>query len=76
VLHGGVAALIPRRAGDHVKTNRRDSERLASLARAGELEAIHVPARHIYIQIRMASRAQARFHRSQDFFGLVAVEQP
>ena len=36
-------ALIPRRAGDHVKTDRRDSERLASLARAGELEAIHVP---------------------------------
>lgn len=36
-------ALIPRRAGDHVKTDRRDSERLANLARAGELEAIHVP---------------------------------
>lgn len=36
-------ALIPRRAGDHVKTDRRDSERLASLARAGELEPIHVP---------------------------------
>src|SRR6266571_1506686 len=36
-------ALVPKRAGDHVKTDRRDSERLASLARAGELEAIHVP---------------------------------
>jgi transposase len=36
-------SLIPRRSGDHVKTDRRDSERLASLARAGELEAIHVP---------------------------------
>jgi len=36
-------ALIPRRAGDHVKTDRRDSARLASLARAGELQAIHVP---------------------------------
>jgi len=36
-------SLIPRRAGDHVKTDRRDSERLASLARAGELEPIHVP---------------------------------
>ena len=36
-------ALIPKRAGDHVKTDRRDSERLASLARAGELDAIHVP---------------------------------
>jgi transposase len=36
-------SLIPRRSGDHVKTDRRDSERLASLARSGELEAIHVP---------------------------------
>ena len=36
-------SLIPRRAGDHVKTDRRDSERLASLARAGELQGIHVP---------------------------------
>ncbi|MGH9783289.1 MAG: IS110 family transposase [Terriglobia bacterium] len=36
-------SLIPRRAGDHVKTDRRDSERLASLARAGELTPIHVP---------------------------------
>ncbi len=36
-------ALVPRRAGDHVKTDRRDSERLASLARADELAAIHVP---------------------------------
>src|SRR2546427_3820955 len=36
-------SLIPRRSGDHVKTDRRDSERLASLARAEELEAIHVP---------------------------------
>src|SRR2546428_5649803 len=36
-------SLIPRRAGDHVKTDRRDSERLASLARAGGVEASHVP---------------------------------
>jgi transposase len=36
-------ALVPKRAGDHLKTDRRDGERLASLARAGELEAIHVP---------------------------------
>ncbi len=36
-------ALVPRRAGGHVKTDRRDSERLADLARAGELEPIHVP---------------------------------
>ncbi len=36
-------SLVPRRSGDHVKSDRRDSKRLASLARAGELEAIHVP---------------------------------
>ena len=36
-------SLIPRRSGDHVKTDRRDSENLARLARAGELTGIHVP---------------------------------
>jgi transposase len=34
---------IPRRAGDRVKTDRRDSESLARLHRAGELAAIYVP---------------------------------
>ncbi len=36
-------AHIPRRAGDRVKTGRRDAEMLARLHRAGELEAVHVP---------------------------------
>lgn len=36
-------SLIPRRSGDHVKTDRRDSENLARLARAGELTGVHVP---------------------------------
>ena len=36
-------ALIPKRAGDRVKTDRRDARRLASLFRAGELTAIHIP---------------------------------
>ena len=36
-------SLIPRRSGDHVKTDRRDRENLARLARAGELTAVHVP---------------------------------
>lgn len=36
-------ALIPRRAGDRVKTDRRDCVRLAELARAGELRAVWVP---------------------------------
>ncbi len=36
-------AYTPRRAGDHVKTDRRDSVMLARLSRAGELTSIWVP---------------------------------
>lgn len=36
-------ALIPRRAGDRVKTDRRDAGQLAVLYRAGALTAIHIP---------------------------------
>ena len=36
-------SLIPVRAGDRIKTDRRDSERLARLLRAGELTPIRVP---------------------------------
>jgi transposase len=36
-------SLIPKRAGDRVKTDRRDSVRLAELARAGELRAVWIP---------------------------------
>ena len=36
-------SLIPKRAGDHVKTNRRDAEGLARNLRAGELTAVWVP---------------------------------
>src|SRR5665213_4324821 len=40
-------SLIPRRAGDRVKTDRRDAASLAKLHRAGELTAVWVPdARH------------------------------
>lgn len=39
-------ALIPRRPGDRVKTNRRDAEKLARLYRAGELTEIRVPTRN------------------------------
>ncbi|PEL03299.1 IS110 family transposase [Bacillus sp. AFS017336] len=35
--------LIPKRAGDRVKTDRRDALRLAQLLRAGELTAVWVP---------------------------------
>jgi transposase len=35
--------LISRKAGDRVKTNRRDATQLARLLRAGELTAVWVP---------------------------------
>jgi transposase len=36
-------SLIPKKAGDRVKTDRRDAESLARLHRAGELTAVWVP---------------------------------
>jgi len=44
-LHCEVVApsLIPRKASDRVKTDRRDAQQLARLYRAGELTAIYVP---------------------------------
>lgn len=36
-------SLIPQRAGDRIKTDRRDSVRLAELARAAELRAVWIP---------------------------------
>ena len=36
-------SLIPKKAGDRVKTDRRDAEKLARLLRMGELTAIRVP---------------------------------
>ena len=36
-------SLIPKKASDRVKTDRRDAEQLARLHRAGELTAIHIP---------------------------------
>lgn len=38
-----VPSLIPKAAGDKVKTDKRDARRLARLHRAGELTAIHIP---------------------------------
>ena len=37
-------SLIPRRAGERVKTDKRDASRLVRLHRAGELTAIRVPS--------------------------------
>jgi transposase len=36
-------SLIPRKAGDRVKTDKRDAAMLARLLRAGELTQVHVP---------------------------------
>ena len=36
-------SLIPSRAGERIKTDRRDALKLARLHRAGELTAVHVP---------------------------------
>ena len=36
-------SMTPKRSGDRVKTDRRDSLALARLHRAGELRAIYVP---------------------------------
>jgi transposase len=37
-------ALIPRRPGNRIKTDRRDAQHLAVLYRAGALTAIHIPS--------------------------------
>lgn len=36
-------SLVPKRSGERVKTDRRDSVRLAELSRAGELRSVRVP---------------------------------
>jgi transposase len=41
--HIASPSKIPRKPGERVKTNRRDADAIARLARAGELSAIHVP---------------------------------
>jgi len=65
-------SLIPKRAGDRVKTDRRDGLRLAELARAGELRAVWVPdpadeairdvarAREDAVKARMQARQQLK----------------
>jgi transposase len=36
-------SLIPKKAGDRVKTNRRDAIQLARLARSGDRTVVYVP---------------------------------
>jgi hypothetical protein len=54
-------SLIPKKAGERVKTNRRDAERLARLLRAGELTAVWVPdGRHEAMRELTRAREAAR----------------
>lgn len=65
-------SLIPKRAGDRVKNDRRDCLRLAELSRAGELKAIWIPdeahealrdlwrAREDAVGMRLKSRQQLK----------------
>ena len=56
----GCASLIPIKAGDRVKTDRRDAMMLAKLHRAGELTAIWVPdAAHEAMRDLVRARATA-----------------
>ncbi|WP_058300737.1 IS110 family RNA-guided transposase [Gorillibacterium timonense] len=61
-------SLIPKRAGDHVKTDRRDAEQLARLFRAGELTAVHVPTREdeaLRDLVRTREAAREDIHRAR-----------
>jgi transposase len=63
-------ALIPKKPGDRVKTNRRDAVTLARLSRAGELTAIWVPdpiheAMRDLVRAREAAAADLRKKRQQ-----------
>lgn len=54
-------SLIPKKAGERVKTNRRDAEGLARLLRAGELTAVWVPdTRHEAMRELTRARDAAR----------------
>ena len=54
-------SLIPKKAGDRVKTNRRDAEGLARLLRAGELTSVWVPdERHEAMRELTRARDAAR----------------
>lgn len=61
-------SLIPKRAGDRVKTDRRDAEQLARLFRAGELSEVYVPTReHEALRdlVRMRESAKEDEHRAR-----------
>jgi len=54
---------IPRKPGEHIKTDRRDAIKLARLNRAGELDAVWVPdTAHEAMRDLVRSRADAMEH--------------
>ena len=60
-------SLIPIKAGDRIKTDRRDAVMLAKLHRAGELTAVWVPdAAHEAMRDLVRARATAAKVRSHD----------
>ncbi|MCM3126223.1 transposase [Paenibacillus sp. MER 78] len=62
------STLIPKRAGDRIKTDRRDALQLAQLFRAGELTSIYVPTREdeaLRDLIRTRSDAREDLHRAR-----------
>lgn len=61
-------SLIPKRPGEHIKTDRRDAVRLAQLFRAGELVTIHVPTRDdeaLRDLVRAREDAKIDLHRAR-----------
>lgn len=76
-------SLIPKRPGDHVKTDRRDAEQLARLFRAGELTSVYVPdkedeALRELVRIREATKADRHRVRQRILKFLLRhqIEQP
>jgi transposase len=56
-------SLIPRKAGERIKTDRRDSEKLAVLHRAGDLTAVWVPdPTHEALRDLVRARVDASMH--------------
>jgi transposase len=54
-------SLVPKKAGDRVKTDRRDAEKLARSYRAGELTAVWVPdAAHEALRDLVRAREAAK----------------
>jgi transposase len=56
-------SMIPRKPGEHVKTDRRDAIKLARLLRAGELDTVWVPdTAHEAMRDLVRSRSDANNH--------------